>query len=283
MKLTTQISFMIALFLYSCVYAQKLEGIATYKSQRKFEIELDSTVNDAMRDQIMAMLKKQSEKEFILEFTENESEYKEEEKLDDNTVISGGGMEIVVQGSGGNDVLYKNLKEKRYANSMEVFGKEFLIKDKIEQQAWKLEKETKNIGEYTCFKATYTTTRKSMSAESSSDGIEGNSSESVSEEEVFVTAWYTPQIPVQHGPSNYGGLPGLILEVNDGTETILCSKIILNPEKGLSIKEPTKGKAVDKAAYEDILEKKMKEMNEQFESDGRRNEGGHTWSIKIGG
>lgn len=283
MKITTQIAFLIALFLCSCLYAQKLEGIATYKSQRKFEIELDSTVNDGMRDQIMAMLKKQSEKEFLLEFTENESQYKEEVKLDDDTVISGGGMEIVVQGSGGNDVLYKNLKDRRYAHSVEVFGKEFLIKDALEQADWKLEKETKNIGEYTCFKATYTTTRKVMSAESSSDGKEGNSSESVAEEEVTITAWYTPQIPLQHGPSNYGGLPGLILEVNDGTETILCSKIVLNPEKGISIKEPTKGKEVNNAEYEAILEKKMKEMNEEFQSDGRRNEGGHRMSIKIGG
>lgn len=283
MKLTTQISFLIALFLCSCLYAQKLEGIATYKSQRKFEVELDSTVNDGMRDQIMAMLKKQSEKEFILEFTDNESEYKEEEKLDDNTVISGGGMEIVVQGSGGNDVLYKNLKEKRYAHSVEVFGKEFLIQDVLEQEDWKMENETKNIGEYTCFKATYSTTRKIMTAESSSEDGTGSGSENVVEEAVHVTAWYTPQIPLQHGPSNYGGLPGLILEVNDGSETILCSKIVLNPEKGISIKEPTRGKVVDHAEYDEILEKKMKEMNEQFQSDGRRNEGGHGMSIRIGG
>ena len=28
-----------------------------------------------------------------------------------------------------------------------------------------------------------------------------------------ITAWYTPQIPVSHGPAEYGGLPGLILEL----------------------------------------------------------------------
>ena len=28
----------------------------------------------------------------------------------------------------------------------------------------------------------------------------------------------------------YQGLPGLILEVNDGELTIICSKIVLNPE-----------------------------------------------------
>lgn len=267
-------------FGLSEIVAQKIEGIATYKSQTKMEIELDSTMNDAMQEQIRAMLKKQSEREFTLEFTENESQYKQVKKLDDDSVLESGGMKLVIAGNGGgNDVLYKNLKENSYADQVEVFGKEFLIKDALENREWVMGKETKNIGEYTCFKATYTTTRTVMVAESSSDG---EKKEITSEEEVNITAWYTPQIPVQHGPAEYDGLPGLILEINDGSETILCSKIVLNPEKGLSIKEPTNGKVVSNAEYEAIMEKKMKEMNEQFEGDGRR-DGGNSMRIRIGG
>jgi GLPGLI family protein len=267
-------------FGISEIVAQKIEGIATYKSQTKMEIELDSTMNDAMQEQIRAMLKKQSERTYFLEFTNDESQYKQEVKLDDDSVIEGGGMKLVIAGNGGgNDVLYKNLKENRYADQVEMFGKEFLIKDTLEKRNWLMGKETKNIGEYTCFKATYTTTRTIMIAESSSDG---ENKETTSEEEVNVTAWYTPQIPVKNGPSQYDGLPGLILEISDGTETILCSKIVLNPEKGLSIKEPTKGKVVNNEEYEAIMEKKMKEMNEQFEGDGRR-DGGNSMRIRIGG
>ena len=264
----------------SDVFSQNIQGIATYKSQRKMDIQLDSTMNDGMKEQIMAMLKKQSERTYYLEFTNDESQYKQEVKLDDDSVIEGGGMKLVIAGNGGgNDVLYKNLKENQYADQVEIFGKEFLIKDALENRDWVMEKETKNIGEYTCFKATYTTTRTVMVAESSSDG---ENKEVTSEEEVTVMAWYTPQIPVKNGPANYGGLPGLILEVNDGSETILCSKIVLNPEKGLAIKEPTKGKVVTATEYEEIMEKKMKEMNEQFEGDGRR-EGGNQMRIRIGG
>ena len=273
--------FIITLSLgVSDVFSQNIQGIATYKSQRKMDIQLDSTMNDGMKEQIMAMLKKQSERTYYLEFTNDESQYKQEVKLDDDSVIEGGGMKLVIAGNGGgNDVLYKNLKENRYADQVEIFGKEFLIKDALENRDWVMEKETKNIGEYTCFKATYTTTRTVMVAESSSDG---ENKEVTSEEEVTVMAWYTPQIPVKNGPANYGGLPGLILEVNDGSETILCSKIVLNPEKGLAIKEPTKGKVVTATEYEEIMEKKMKEMNEQFEGDGRR-EGGNQMRIRIGG
>ena len=31
---------------------------------------------------------------------------------------------------------------------------------------------------------------------------------------IEVTAWYTPEIPINQGPADYWGLPGLILEVN---------------------------------------------------------------------
>ena len=49
--------------------------------------------------------------------------------------------------------------------------------------------------------------------------------------EITISAWYTPQIPVSAGPGNYHGLPGLILEVNDGSETVICSKIVINPKR----------------------------------------------------
>ncbi len=274
-------TFLLALFMATCSFAQQIEGIATYKSQRKFDVELDSTATDAMKEQIMAMLKKQSQKEFTLEFNGKESLYKQEIQLDDNNTFESGGMKIVVAGSGGNDALYKNLAEDRYVNQNEMFGKQFLIKDALEKRDWEMTKETKNIGEYTCFKATYKDTRTVLIAESDSET--GESTDSKSEQEVLVTAWYTPQIPVQHGPANYGGLPGLILEVNDGTESILCSKIVLNPDNGVSIKEPSKGKEVTNAEYREIMEAKMKEMNEQFQGDGRKNGGSNSFSIKIGG
>jgi hypothetical protein len=34
-----------------------------------------------------------------------------------------------------------------------------------------------------------------------------------------------PEIPVSQGPEGYMGFAGLILEVNDGKTTILCSKL----------------------------------------------------------
>jgi GLPGLI family protein len=102
-------------------------------------------------------------------------------------------------------------------------------------------------------------------------------------ETITVTAWYTPQIPVPNGPGTYDGLPGLILEVNDSELTILCSKVVLNPSKGVDVEEPKGGKVVTQEEYDKIMDKKMQEMNERFESDGRRKRDGNEIEIRIGG
>lgn len=85
--------------------------------------------------------------------------------------------------------------------------------------------------------------------------------------DITVTAWYTPEIPVNQGPGKYWGLPGLILEINDGMTTVVCSKIILNPTNKLSIKMP-KGKTISQSEFEKIAMQKMEEMREQFSGRG---------------
>jgi len=89
--------------------------------------------------------------------------------------------------------------------------------------------------------------------------------------EVEVVAWYTMQIPVNQGPADYWGLPGLILEVSSGRTTILCSKIVMNPAEKEEIERPTKGKEVTRKEYNEIIKKKMEEMREMY---GGRNRGG---------
>ena len=282
MKTLLSITLLISFLFCSSLLAQDLKGIATYKTQRKMEVALDSThMDDAMRSQVMAMLKKQFEKEYELEFTTSESIYKEVEKLDaPGSGVSFVQLQLVASGDAG-DILYKNLEENRFTSQNEVFSKQFLIQDPIEKREWKLEKETKNIGEYTCFKATYTRMATIVNSIRSSNDEDSKEPEEI-EEEQTITAWYTPQIPVGNGPSRYGGLPGLILEVSDGQETILCSKIILNPKKGVSITEPKDGKKVTQDEFQAIMDKKMKEMNERYENNNGRDDGQRI-EIRIGG
>ena len=82
------------------------------------------------------------------------------------------------------------------------------------------------------------------------------------EEMVEVVAWYSPMIPVSQGPTEYWGLPGLILELSAGNTTMLCSKIVMNPEEKIEIKRPTKGEVVTKKEYNEIITGKMQEMRD---------------------
>ena len=85
-----------------------------------------------------------------------------------------------------------------------------------------------------------------------------------------VEAWYSPQIPVGHGPSEFWGLPGLILEISAGDTIMLCSKIVLNPKEDLEIKAPDKGKEINKKEYQATLVAKMKEFRDNRMGRSRR-------------
>lgn len=283
MKTIVKLIIVSTLLFVSKVNAQAFKGEATYKSKRQVKIKLDSTqMNTEMHQQMMEMLKKQFEKTYILTFNKEASIYKEEESL---AAPNPQGMDVVMVVSGDSDILYKNTKEKRYTNQNESFSKLFLIKDDLKDIEWTLGSETKNIGEYTCFKATTTREIEDIESGISFNGdkdLSRDQDESPKMKEITITAWYTPQIPVSTGPGNYHGLPGLILEVNDGTETVICSKLVINPKNALDIVEPKKGKELNQAAYDKIMEKKMKEMEDRMRFNSRSNDG-ESIEIRIGG
>jgi len=279
MKLLMLKTFILSSLITGSMFAQDFSGRATYKTHRKSSFELDSTTmaaNPGIQEQMEAQMRKMFQKTFILDFTKSESMYKEEQELDAPKVPSsnGGVMVMVMGGDGSSDILYKNILEKRMANKTELMGKVFLIKDNLVTYDWKLTGETKNIGNYTCYKAVFEKEEESIEI----NMIDGD----VKEEKVLkkrtLVAWYTPDIPISNGPRDYGGLPGLILEVNDGDLTIVCSEIVLNPKEVKEIKEPVKGKIVARKKFEDITKEKTKEMMDRF-----RSRDGKGLEIRIGG
>ena len=232
-----------------------------------------TTANDAMQQQIQEAIRKQMEKEYLLTFDAFQSSYKEEEKLDKPQAASGG-FTFVMSGMA-SGLTYKNTKEKSFAREAEVFGKPFLIKDQLEAKPWKLENETKKVGAYTAYKATFTETYeiKNLSIGTKNDTLQTETKTRT------VVAWYTPEIPVNHGPGLYWGLPGLILEVNDGNTVLICDRIVLNPKDEITVEIPKKGKTVTQAEYEQMQEENLKEMQEMYEGVMK---GGNNIKIKIG-
>jgi hypothetical protein len=87
---------------------------------------------------------------------------------------------------------------------------------------------------------------------------------------IDIVAWYTPQIPVSHGPGEFGGLPGLILELTTDQTVLLCSKIVINPEKKDNILMPSKGEKVTRIQYDEIVKLKTEEMKSMYQSRGMK-------------
>ena len=275
---------MFVLLCMTSIQAQKFNGKATYKTSQKSNIKIDANqegMTDKMQEELQKRLQKMNQKTFILEFDKTKSVYKQEESLAAPKVSSGFNQVRVVQfgsGSGKGSIYYKDTQEKRYTNQTEIMGKVFLIKDELPKYEWEMSTDTKNIGQYTCYKATYSkeVENKNISF------INGETKEEIVKETVVTTAWYTLQVPISNGPMNYQGLPGLILEINDGKNLIVCTEIIINPSEVIKIEEPKKGKVVSQKKYDEIQNKKSKEMLEKFKS---RNgfDVGNGVNIKIGG
>ena len=285
--------------IYTNSQAQKdFQGMAVYESKTsmadfKVRMEGNKSITPDMQKMMEERMKKMFEKTFILNFDKSASIYKEEEKLD-ATPQGGGGMRMMSSMTGGGGTFYKNVKDKAYTVDKEFMGKEFLVKDSLANLKWKMEAETRVIGGYTCYKAT------AVKAASKTDfrNFRPKREEETKKEtdkpaeekktnfmdavempkEITITAWYTPEIPVNQGPEGYWGLPGLILEVNDGKTIILCSKVVLNPKDKVEIKSVTKGKVVTQKEYDETVIKKMEEFREM--NQGRGGRGG--MEIRIG-
>jgi GLPGLI family protein len=265
-------------------FAQKeFQGKATYMS--KTTIDLDNfgrpggpQMTEARKKEIAERMKSQLEKTFILNFDKASSLYKEDAKLAAPT--SGGSRGPRFGGFSSGGTKYKNTKDKVALESTEFFGKKFLISDEMQQPQWELGAETKQIGNYTCYKATllkeanpldFSNFRRPRNDDEKQDK-DANKEGKI--KQTLVTAWYTPQIPVSNGPGEYWGLPGLILEINEGTTTVLCTEIVMNPSEKATIEAPTKGKKITREKYNITVTKKMEELRERFQGRGGRGNGG---------
>jgi GLPGLI family protein len=239
---------------------------------------------------IKERMKNQLEKTYILTFDKTASIYKEDKKLDQTAGGGRGGFRMIMAGGGASGDFYKNTQTKTLSKENEFSGKNFLIKGDLTNYEWKMEQETKMIGDHLCFKAT-TVIERPVRPEGLRFGRRNNNEEEKEKDKenegttvelVIVTAWYAMDIPVTHGPGNYWGLPGLILEYEAGNTKVLCTKIVMNPKEKAAIVEPKKGKVVSQEEYDKIIEEKMKEMRERFNNERQKGGSGRGHTIRVG-
>jgi len=268
------------LLVFATLFSQDYKGQAFYEYKIQVEVIGDRNMTGSMRKQIEENVKKNYNKTYVLTFNKDESLYEEQQKLD---MPGTAGITVLAPTEGAQ---YKNTRDNLFLQEQDFFGKQFLINDTLPKKIdWKLENESKQIGQYVVFKATavkklnagmqsiHQHSKDEKAAAVSKDSVKSIFDEIEVPVETIITAWYTPQIPVSQGPGEYWGLPGLILEVQAYKTSILCSKIVMNAEEAETIKKPTKGTKVTQEEYEKIVKEKTEEMQEMYSGQRRRGDG----------
>ncbi len=279
-KIISTIAPILMILFASNIVAQDFQGKAIYMTKSKMNLDLAGSGIPADRiKMIEERMKNMLEKTYVLTFDRTASIYREEQKLDQTGGgPGGGGMRFMMFGGGATGDYYKNTQTKTSTKENEYSGKNFLIKDNLVAYEWKMEQETKMIGQNMCFKATtivempvrQTNFRFGRPDATKKEEEEKEKEEVPKTELVIVTAWYTLDVPVNHGPGDYWGLPGLILEINYGDTNILCTKIIMNPKDKVELKEPTKGKVLKQEEYDAIVKEKGEEMRDRMQNERQK-------------
>lgn len=144
-------------------------------------------------------------------------------------------------------VIIRDYKSGTVKDQLELLGKKYKIEQDIVKHKWKILNEIKEIEGYLCMKAETTDTTKNQ----------------------IIHAWFTDVIPSMGGPEGFGGLPGLILEldINDGEVLVTATDVdLVTPVKKLPIPKKMKGKEI---TYVDFNNKVKKYIDETIE--GRKN------------
>lgn len=166
-----------------------------------------------------------------------------EEKAIKNEDGNGGRINLGIKVSPqGDQVVYHIKKNTMWSNLL--YRKQVYVKEEAPKVNWKIEKETKKIGKFTCKKATAFFRGRDY------------------------TAWFSPEIAVPFGPWKLNGLPGLILEAYDTNKSVYWYfKNIEYPTKTKqNVKYISLPKKTAFKSYEDFQRFQKEQQNNTTES-----------------
>ncbi len=161
--------------------------------------------------------------------------------------------------------VFRDFDAQKLTELRELAGKKFLIVDSLKRNAWKLNPaETRKIKGYDCIQAV-TTIKVPGTGMVISNGSGNRQAPAPAPQEQKVVAWFTDAIPSPAGPGNFGGLPGLVLEVdiNDGETIISPAAVELKAVTDKELKLPSGGKKVTEKEFNKVRDDYMKEISSQ--------------------
>lgn len=219
-------------------------GIVTYEQITYVEFDYQPTGN-AQRDQWFENLPKSRSKGKILYFNADYSLYEEDMNAEGEVLAprQAAMLDRIAMGEQPAPKIQKvfmNYKKSRKTEQVELLSRLFLTENEMEEQAWKPGSEQRKIQGYICRNA------------------------NMKKGDKIITAWFTAQIPVSVGPEVFSGLPGLILAVDiDGKNIILAKSVNLTPPEEENLVVPKDGKKTSQEEFDQIVEEKVKEWEEQ--------------------
>lgn len=228
--------FILLAFLSSALVFAQSKGKITYEEKMNLHKNLPPD-----RQEMKEMLPEFNSTMFTLTFAGDESIYQPQKESEESEITTNsGGNQMQMRFGRDNRIVYKNLALDTMIESREFMQKQFLIVGAPTVRKWKIGKNQKEILGHKCMEADFR--------------LDSTTS---------MVVWFTPEIQVSNGPSDYQGLPGLILgvDINDGLRTITATEIKLEDVDTSMIVAPTKGKEVTSEEFEKIRKEKMKEMH----------------------
>jgi GLPGLI family protein len=217
------------------LHAQSMKVV--YQEQLKMpdmtaELGDDPAIAAAVAAQLGKM---NTAKTMALYYNNGASLYEELKSLSDAQQGFENSSTVQIRYMGGGGCRYKDLKKKESISQEYIMDKSFLITEPL-QSEWQLSAGEKKVGKYMCKKA-----------------VNSNS----------VTAWYCPDIPVGDGPGLYHGLPGLILEIEEPSNTIVMQSIEFTDTVKDKIRPPKTGKKANRDEFNRLRTQKMEEQGLQ--------------------
>lgn len=213
----------------------KIRSKATYLSQEQKDRMAQTWKNDADYKQKMVLTFNPKQSYYTYESKEQQSEDGRYNWENDQLIIT------------------RDFEKERIFEVYETLGKTYIVEDSLKFFKWKILNEIKEVNNYVCMKA------------STFEPIKKQN----------IVAWFTTDIPVSAGPERFGGLPGMILEINiDDDAIVYTSKTItLSSNQEIPVlPKKLKGKKVK-------LEILNKEMEEYIKNQEAMHE--FPWSIRF--
>ncbi len=234
---------------YTITVSGQISGQITYTETIKLELDLPEGLD------ISGMMSDQLSHDKVLSFSGMESVYtdhKDNQDQEKEITSDDGSFKMVFKMDAPEEILYTNMSTKEQYRQTGFMGKTFLIESSVEKNKWKLTGEKIKYLGYVCQKAERT------------EYIERE------DKERMIVAWFTSEIPTPIGPSGYNNLPGAVLMVNidNGKTEIKATAIDLGAIEEIALDKPTKGQKVTKEEFDQIVEQKTRELEEEYGGEG---------------